>query len=97
MADRSDLSHYIPRRIDDQPKFLFWDRDIALVCLVGVFAGIATGFPLFGICLGIGAAYGYGKLKTGKHPGMAAHLLYWHTGIPELKELPPSHIRELNG
>ncbi|CAB1371206.1 Conjugal transfer protein TraL (fragment) (plasmid) [Denitratisoma oestradiolicum] len=39
----------------------------------------------------------YNKLKAGQHPGMATHLLYWFTGFPEPKELPGSHIRELNG
>lgn len=46
---------------------------------------------------GIAAAYCYRKLKTGKHPGVATHILYWFTGFPEPKELPGSHIRELNG
>lgn len=65
--------------------------------LMGVLVGIGSGFPVIGLFLGIGAAFFYGKLKAGKHPGMATHLLYWFTGFPEPKELPGSHIRELNG
>jgi len=60
-------------------------------------AGVATEYRVLGLIAGIGMAYGYNKLKAGKHPGMAAHLLYWFTGMPEPKELPKSHIRELNG
>lgn len=97
MSDRDDLSHYIPRHLDDAPKFLFWELDIAGVCLMGILVGIATGFPILGVGLGVGVAFLYSKLKAGKHPGMATHLLYWLTGFPEPKELPRSHLRELNG
>ncbi|WP_338911972.1 type IV conjugative transfer system protein TraL [Mycetohabitans rhizoxinica] len=97
MSERTDLSHYIPRRLDDAPKFLFWELDIAGIGLMGVLAGIATGFPILGLGLGVATAFFYSKLKTGKHPGIATHLLYWFTGFPQPKELPSSHIRELNG
>lgn len=97
MSEQTDLSHYVPRRLDDAGKFLFWDRDVALIGLAGVLIGIATDMPVIGLALGLLLAFLYGKLKTGKHPGMATHLLYWFTGLPEPKELPASHIRELNG
>lgn len=97
MSERADLSHYIPRRLDDGAKFLFWEMDVAMIGFMGVLVGIGSGFPVIGLLLGIGAAFLYGKLKAGKHPGMATHLLYWFTGFPEPKELPGSHIRELNG
>ncbi|WP_459203508.1 type IV conjugative transfer system protein TraL (plasmid) [Ralstonia pseudosolanacearum] len=97
MSERTDLSHYIPRRLDDAAKFLFWELDIAAIALMGVLVGIGTGFPLIGFGLGIGAAFLYGRIKAGKHPGMATHLLYWFTGFPQPEELPGSHIRELNG
>lgn len=97
MSRKTDLSHYIPRRLDDSAKFLFWDIDVAMIGFAGVMLGISTGFPIIGMGLGMAGAYGYGKLKAGKHPGMATHLLYWFTGFPEPKELPGSHIRELNG
>jgi conjugal transfer pilus assembly protein TraL len=97
MSNQPDLSHYIPRRLDDASKFLFWELDVAGIGLLGMFLGVATEYPIIGIILGVTLAYFYNKLKAGKHPGMAEHLLYWFTGIPEPKELPESHIRELNG
>ncbi|MDD3449963.1 MAG: type IV conjugative transfer system protein TraL [Gammaproteobacteria bacterium] len=97
MSNQTDLSHYIPRRLDDAGKFLFWELDVAGIGLLGILLGVALDFPIIGLFIGIGLAYSYNKLKAGKHPGMAAHLLYWFTGIPEPKELPGSHIRELNG
>jgi len=96
MSDK-DLSHHIPRRLDSAGKFLFWDLDVAALGLVGMLIGLGTGYTILGVVTGIGLAYAYAKLKTGKHPGMAAHLLYWWTGFPQTKDLPGSHLRELNG
>lgn len=94
---QSDLSHTIPRRLDDAGKFLFWERDVAGIGLLGALIGVAAGWPISGLSFGLFLAYLYSKLKAGKHPGMATHLLYWFTGWPALKELPASHLRELNG
>ncbi len=92
-----DLSHYIPRRLDDKGKFLFWDFDVAGVALVGMLLGVAIEYPLLGAVVGIVSAAYYNKFKSGKHPGMAAHLMYWFAGMPEPNDLPPSHLREMNG
>lgn len=92
-----DLSHYIPRRLDAAGKFLFWDLDVAAIGVLGMMVGLGTGFPMLGLIVGIVLAFAYSKLKSGKHPGMAAHLLYWWTGMPSPRDLPGSHLRELNG
>lgn len=97
MSQEDPLTHYIPRRLDDQPKFLFWDWDVAMVAFMGIFVGIYGGFIWFGVAAGIGLAAGWSRLKAGKHPGMAAHVMYWFTGLPKLKELPASHVKELIG
>lgn len=93
----SDLSHYIPRRLDAAGKFLFWDLDVAAIGILGMGGGLGMDYPVIGLILGIVLAYGYSRLKSGKHPGIAAHLLYWWTGVPSPKALPGSHLRELNG
>ena len=93
----ADLSHYIPRRLDAAGKFLFWDLDVAGIGMLGMMIGLGTGFPVLGLLVGIALAFAYSKLKSGKHPGMAAHLLYWWTGMPAPRDLPGSHLRELNG
>jgi conjugal transfer pilus assembly protein TraL len=92
-----DLSHYIPRRLDSDGKFLFWDLDVAAIGIVGMMVGLGAGYTVLGLIGGCGLAFAYGKLKAGKHPGMAAHLLYWWTGLPQPRDLPGSHLRELNG
>jgi len=96
-VSQQDLSHYIPRRLDDKGKFLFWELDVAAIALVGMLLGVAVEYRVLGVIVGVAMAFGYNKLKAGKHPGMAAHLLYWFTGIPAPKEMPKSHFRELNG
>lgn len=96
MADE-DLSHYIPRRLDNIGKFLFWDLDVAGIGTIGVLGGIGADYPILGVVAGGGLAYGYSKMKSGKHPGLAVHLLYWWTGFPQPSDLPPSYLRELNG
>jgi conjugal transfer pilus assembly protein TraL len=94
---QSNLSHYIPRRLDDPSKFLFWELDVAAIGFVGLVMGVLSGFPILGLGLGVSLAFYYSKLKAGKHPGMLMHLLYWLTGFIRTKALPDSHLRELNG
>ncbi len=94
---QSDLSHYIPRRLDAPSKFLFWELDVAAIGFVGLLGGVLAGFPICGLCLGGGLAFSYSKLKAGKHPGMMMHLLYWLSGLINPKALPHAHLRELDG
>lgn len=89
--------HYFPSRLDDQEKFLWWDRDVLAIAIVGLLIGIGIDQTLAGFIAGVALAVGYSKLKTGKHPGMANHLLYWHTGMPGFKGLPRSCERDLIG
>lgn len=91
------LTHYVPRRLDDPPKFLFWDFDVAILAFVGIFIGVYGGFVWFGLISGLACAAGWSRLKAGKHPGMAQHVIYYFAGLPKLKELPASHIKELVG
>ena len=94
---QQDLSHFIPRRLAAAGKFLFWELDVACIGLLGVFIGMAVGRPLLGLTIGVATAFGYCRLKLGKHPGIAKHASYWIAGTPSPKELPASHLRELNG
>ena len=55
----------VPRRLDDPPKFIFWDFDVA-ICAMGIsMFGIMAGYFLVSAVLGIGAAYGLQKMKSG--------------------------------
>lgn len=92
-----DLSHVIPTRLDSVGKFLFWDLDVAMVAMLGIMLGLGTGYTIPGVVLGVVLASLYGKVKGGRHPGLAIHLAYWWTGVPQPKELPGSHLRDMTG
>lgn len=87
----------VPQRLDDPPKFLFWDFDVALVFIVGVSLGVAVGFMSIGLLFGIGGAYAWSKSRSGRHPGYAIHLVYWNVPVNFFKRTPPSARRRYCG
>lgn len=93
------LEYMIPRRLDDQPKILFWDFDQALIVMFALVMGMASGFLMPSGFLGMMAAWGYGKLKSGRHRDFAKHLIYWYmpSGIVGFKRFPESWKREFIG
>ena len=92
-----DLSHVIPLTLDNPDKFLLWDKDVAGIFLVGMAGGITADWPITGVVLGVACALGYKRLKSGKHPGLSTHLLYWVAGAVSLVAGAKSHVREYNG
>ncbi|RXV64171.1 type IV conjugative transfer system protein TraL [Burkholderia stabilis] len=92
-----DLSHYVPSRLDDPEKFLFFRKDVAAIGLAGTIVGVATNHTLLGLVVGVAIAAAWQKFSSGQHPGMSAHVVYWVLGLPAPKKLPPSDLRELIG
>jgi len=96
----SKKSYYIPRRLDDPPKALWFDADEIIVFAVILFPGILMkSFLMFMVMLVVSlfVTYQYTKIKAGKLRGYLIHFLYWNFGSLKLKRLPPSHIREISG
>ncbi len=88
----------IPRRLDDPPKFFFWDFDVALVWMVVVLFGIMVGALLIPFVIACAAGWGFGKLKAGQARGYGLHVLYWHTPMTMgFKRTPASCFREFVG
>ncbi|WP_244116028.1 type IV conjugative transfer system protein TraL, partial [Burkholderia gladioli] len=48
-----DLSHYIPSRLDDPEKFLFFRKDVAAIGLGGTIVGVVLGYTLLGLLVGV--------------------------------------------
>lgn len=92
-----DLAHVIPLTLDSPDKFLLWDKDVAGVFIACMMLGIYIEWTVTGVLVGGLAAYGYKRIKSGKHPGLSAHLLYWVCGLLRLDVGAPSHVREYNG
>lgn len=90
--------YLIPRRLDDPPKFFFWDLDVAVVfCTVMVF-GIAAGAIVIPALVAAAAGAGFSKLKQGQQKGFGIHAMYWHLPITMgFKRTPASCVREFVG
>jgi len=94
-----DDDTYIPRRLNDSWKWLWFDADVATVALsVWMLAVVANHF-LVGMCFGALAGWLMMKLKSDKHPAYALHLAYWYlpAEMMPLHCTPPSHRRQMIG
>ena len=92
-------TEYIPRRLNDIPKFILWDADVAMIAIVMIGLGIIAGMLLFCTVLGVAAAYGFSRLKSTKHQAHALHFLFWHSPdmLLKFRRTPPSYMREMIG
>ena len=81
----------IPRYIDDQPTFLFWDVDEIIVICICIIVGMIIGKLTYLLLSGLVLSKGLGKLKQNKSEGYFMHVLYWY-GVP-MKGVPPSYMR----
>jgi conjugal transfer pilus assembly protein TraL len=88
----------VPRKLDEPPRFFFWEFDVALVFLVMLGFGILTGQIVLSLILGVVGAVSFSKMKSGQHPGYLIHMLYWHLPLRiGFKRTPPSYEREFVG
>jgi conjugal transfer pilus assembly protein TraL len=89
----------IPRRIDDKPKFLWWDMDQAMIVMSFLMGGIMLNAVGSGLVLGIFVGVAFSKARSGKHQAFALHLMYWYlpSYAMKFKTLPPSHQTEYIG
>jgi len=95
----TDASFEIPRRLNDPPRMFWWDLDISLVVVAAALVGMVSGFFMSGCVVGVLLASAYSRMKSGKHPAFALHLLYWYLPavVMGLKRTPPSYLREMAG
>lgn len=88
----------IPTRLDDPPRFLWWDLDVGLLFMSFLVLGLVLKWVVTLTVVGFGIAYLYNKTKVGQHTAFGMHLLYWHLPITlGFKATPPSAIREFIG
>ena len=88
----------IPNRLDDPPKFLWWDFDVAMLVMIFMVFGIMLDHPIYVSLLGVVIAWLYSKTKIGNHRAYGLHLLYWYLPLNfGMKVTPPSSIREFIG
>lgn len=59
---------YIPKSLEAQERFLWWDFDQAILFILVMGMGVVSGAMVAGMVFGGLVAWQYGRLKTGKHP-----------------------------
>ena len=90
--------YYVPQTLDDPPRFLIWDFDVAMVFIMCLGVGIMAGFLLTSCVVGAIASWYYGRSKSGKSKGYGLHLLYWYVpAFIRVKRAPPSNLRNFIG
>jgi conjugal transfer pilus assembly protein TraL len=88
----------IPSRLDDIPKFMWWDFDVAMLFMSFFVFGLLSGWIISLALVGLVAAGFYRKAKAGQHRAYGMHLFYWHMPFNMgMKATPPSGIREFIG
>ena len=95
-----DETGYIPKSLEAQERFMWWDFDQAILFLLLMGMGVISGAMLAGMVFGGLVAWQYGRLKTGKHPKFALHALYWWLPsriVIRARATPPSHHRYFLG
>jgi conjugal transfer pilus assembly protein TraL len=92
----SDLErYYIPKRLDEPERLLFWSFDEACLMITPIFMGIIVGYMTIGLLLGITLYLQWRKLKGNNQANVIRSLAYWvlPSGIFCLKKTPASHLR----
>lgn len=80
----SGKGRYIPKFLDAQPQFLWWEIDEFLILVFSLVIGMFFDEKVIMFSLGILIQKTYSKLKTGKQQGFLYHKLYsW--GLLRLK------------
>jgi conjugal transfer pilus assembly protein TraL len=93
-----DFKYHVPQTLDDPPRFLLWDFDVAMVFIVCLGIGIMGGFLLKSCIAGMVCSWYYSRSKSGKSKGYGIHLLYWFMPmVIGVKRAPPSSIRHFIG
>lgn len=92
----SDIQvYYIPKNLDEPPRWLFWSMDEAIILLCPIGMGIILGFTFWGFLLGVGAFLGWKRIKGNDQANLIIYMIYWYfpSVLIKLKYTPPSYNR----
>ncbi len=90
---------YIPRHLDDAPRFLLWSIDEAMAAMLPVFLGIILGIGVLAPILAIISFKSWKRIKGSSVQGVVRRLIYWYypKEVLGLKATPDSAIRNYIG
>ncbi len=98
MDSQEQLSLMMPRHLDDEGKFLWWDFQQVLIVIAIMGFSIVVNMLPEGIVLGVLAGIGIGRLKSGRGRGYMAHTAYWYLPMNMgMKRTPSSDITRFIG
>ena len=90
--------NYIPKTLDNLPRFGFWDIYQSMIFLMIVGLGAVMHLLLPSLILGSLLSWSYGRLASGQARGFLVHLLYWFTPLGEgYKTIPSGDKRHFIG
>lgn len=87
---------YIPKHLDDAPRFLFWSIDEAMAAILPLACGLILGLKLLTPVITIVSFKGWKKFKGSNGGGAIRAIMYWHypSKIVGAKALPESSIKK---
>jgi len=98
MDSQEQLSLMMPRHLDDEAKFLWWDFQQVLVVMAIIGFSIVLSMLIEGAALGILAGMALGRIKSGRGRGYMAHTGYWYLPMNMgMEKTPPSHVTRFIG
>lgn len=87
---------YIPKHLDDAPKFLLWSIDEAMSFIVPLFIGVMMNMGVVGVIVAIATFKMWKKIKgTGGGSNLIKCIIYWYypCHVLGLKATPDSSIK----
>lgn len=90
---------YIPRHLDDAPRFLLWSVDEAMSALIPIFLGAVLGLGILTPIFGIISFKSWKKIKGSGGQGLLKSIIYWFypVSVLGLKKTPDSSIKHYIG
>jgi conjugal transfer pilus assembly protein TraL len=86
---------YIPKHLDDAPRFLFWSIDEAMSAILPLGFGLILGLKILTPIIAIMSFKGWKKLKGSEGNNVLRAMIYWHYPhqIIGVKAFPDSSIK----
>lgn len=86
---------YIPKHLDDPPRFLLWSMDEAMSAMLPIFLGTMMGLGIIGPILSIISFKSWKKIKGSGGQGLLRSIIYWYypRDLLDLKSTPYSSIK----
>jgi len=92
------LGLMMPRHLDDETKFLWWDFQQVLIVAAVFMLGIVLGMILTGVVLAGLSGWAIGRVKSGRGRGFMVHTAYWYMPVNMgMEKTPPSSITRFVG